>query len=90
MEAGNKLTKQRQTICPEFHTPLNSHVRGSVKQIPSADKNQAVSPRVMAWALLPGAGAPQPLTFAVGIGHGEAVILCPVQEGEGGLAIQQS
>lgn len=38
----------------------------------------------------PGGRGPQPLTFAVGVGHGEAVILRPVQEGEGGLATQQS
>lgn len=30
------------------------------------------------------------LTSAVGIGHGEGVVLCSVQEGECGLAIQES
>lgn len=38
-------------------------------------------------ALLGGGG---PLTFTVGVGHGEGIVLCQVQEGERGLAIQQS
>lgn len=37
-----------------------------------------------------GGGDRRPLTFAVGVGHGEGVVLRPVQEGERGLAVQQS
>lgn len=46
-------------------------------------------PAEPAWAL-PNRVRSAGLTFAVGVGHVEGVLLSPAQEGERGLAIQQS
>lgn len=46
-------------------------------------------PAEPAWAL-PNGVRSAGLTFAVGVGHVEGVLLSPAQEGERGLAIQQS